>query len=153
MQPLTPEPQGAGLGAPPFVRPFVAHLEGFSASRALFALPVTGSRVTGVTGRLTCGYGALKSLGRPADREVMTRQVHQVTTKVKRSPQPFGQELTMGHAVSREILHAALMVAENAPDPRRERVTIAIAHLHAGTPDANVVAQAMIARILEESGK
>lgn len=59
----------------------------------------------------------------------------------------------MGHAVSTEILHAALMVAENAPDPRHERVTRAIAHLHAGTLDANAVAQAMIARILAESGK
>jgi hypothetical protein len=59
----------------------------------------------------------------------------------------------MGQAVSREILHAALTIADNAPDPRRERVTMAIAHLHAGTPDSSAVAQAMIARILAESRK
>jgi hypothetical protein len=153
MQPLTPEPQGAGLGAPPFVWPSVAHVVGFLASGALVLQSVMRGRVTGVTGRLTCGFVALKSLGGPADREVMTRQAHHVTTKVKRSPQPLGQESVMGHAVSREILNAALLVAENAPDPRRERVTMAIAHLHAGTPDASAVAQAMIARILEESGK
>jgi hypothetical protein len=59
----------------------------------------------------------------------------------------------MGHGVSREVIHAAFVAAEKAPDPRRERVSMAIAHLHAGTPDADAVAQAMIARILEESGR
>jgi hypothetical protein len=153
MQPLTPEPQGAGLGARPIVGLFVAHSVGFRGSPPRSERRAVRDRVTQVTGRLTCGYGPLKSLVCAADTECMTRQVHPVLTKVKRSPQPLGQEPAMGHGVSREIIHAAFMAAESAPDPRRECVTTAIAHLHAGTLDANAVAQAVIERILAESVK
>jgi hypothetical protein len=83
----------------------------------------------------------------------MTTSVQQGSSKGNGSHSPHSQEFVMSHGVSREVLRAALVAAENAPDPRDERVTLAIAHLHAGTPDANAVAKAMIARILAEAGK
>lgn len=58
----------------------------------------------------------------------------------------------MAHGVSPEVFQAAVAVAENTPDPRMERVSLAVAHLDAGTPDAHDVAQAMIACIMGESG-
>jgi hypothetical protein len=62
------------------------------------------------------------------------------------------QELAMAHGVSPEVFQAAVNAAENAPDPRMERVTLAVAHLDAAAPDAHDVAQAMISCILAESG-
>lgn len=59
----------------------------------------------------------------------------------------------MFQGVSQETLKAALIAAENAPDPRSDRVSLAIAHLDAGETDAHLVAQAMIASILAESTK
>ena len=62
MQPLTPEPQGAGLGAPPFLGVVYAALPD------LQSRPVTGVTVChpqrlviGVTGHLTCEFMPLKS--------------------------------------------------------------------------------------------
>jgi len=109
--------------------------------------------VTGITGHLTCGFVILKSLLCAADSMGMTTSVQQGLSKDHGSHSPHSQEFVMSHGVSREVLRAALVAAENAPDPRNERVNLAIAHLHAGTPDASAVAQAIIARILAEAGK
>lgn len=59
----------------------------------------------------------------------------------------------MRHGVSQETFKAAVVVAENTPDPRSDRVDAAIAHLGAGAPDSRAVAQAMIACILAEAAK
>jgi hypothetical protein len=62
----------------------------------------------------------------------------------------LSQELAMTHGVSPEVFQAALVAAENAPDPRMERVDLAVAHLGAGALDARAVAQAVISCILAE---
>jgi hypothetical protein len=57
----------------------------------------------------------------------------------------------MAHGVSPEVFQAAVMAAENAPDPRMERVSLAVAHLDAGRLDSHEVARAIVACILAES--
>ena len=59
----------------------------------------------------------------------------------------------MTHGVSPEVFQAALVAAKNAPDPREERVSLAVAHLGAGALDARAVAQAMISCIRDESAR
>ena len=59
----------------------------------------------------------------------------------------------MTHGVSPEVFHAALVAAENAPDPRMERVDRAVERLGAGALDSRAVAQAVISCILAESSR
>jgi len=56
----------------------------------------------------------------------------------------------MTHGVSPEVFQAALVAAESAPDPRMERVDLAVEHLGAGALDSRAVAQAVISCILAE---
>jgi hypothetical protein len=55
------------------------------------------------------------------------------------------------HDVPVGVLQAAILAAENAPDPREDRVELAMVHMDAGTPDSRAVAQAMISTIIADS--
>lgn len=63
------------------------------------------------------------------------------------------KETAMRPQISQDVLHAARVAAASAPDARDDRVRLAIAHMHAGCPDSQTIALAMIARIRSESGK
>ena len=43
-----------------------------------------------------------------------------------------------------------MLVARNAPDPRKDRVALAIVHLGAGALDSHTVAQAVISTIIAD---
>ena len=58
----------------------------------------------------------------------------------------------MAHGVSPEVFLEAMMLASEAPDPRMDRVDMAVARLNTGIPDSHDLAQAMISGILAESG-
>jgi hypothetical protein len=49
------------------------------------------------------------------------------------------------------VVQAAILVAENTPDPRREYVELALVHMDEGKPDSRSVAQAMISTIIADS--
>jgi len=53
--------------------------------------------------------------------------------------------------VSVDVVQAAILVAENTPDPRTECVELALVHMDAGKPDSRSVAQAMITSIIADS--
>jgi hypothetical protein len=55
------------------------------------------------------------------------------------------------HGISTEVIAQARTVAENAPDPRAERVLYAKQQLGQGKPDSADVAQTIISSILDES--
>ena len=54
------------------------------------------------------------------------------------------------HDVPVDVVQAAMLVARNAPDPRKDRVALAIVHLGAGALDSNTVAQAVISTIIAD---
>jgi hypothetical protein len=108
--------------------------------------------VTGVTTPLTCDFPSIKSPDGDADTQCMnTSQVCQI--------QPIGVAFGAGvprvhHAiddVSVDVVQAAILVAENTPDPRADRVEMAIVRLDSGELDARTVATAMISTILADS--
>ncbi|MDR3687048.1 MAG: hypothetical protein P4L93_08855 [Coriobacteriia bacterium] len=55
--------------------------------------------------------------------------------------------------VSVDVVQAAILVAENTPDPRSECVELALVHMDAGKPDSRTVAQAMISSIIADSNR
>jgi hypothetical protein len=62
--------------------------------------------------------------------------------------------LGVSHAVTDvpvDVVHAAILAAENAPDLRKDRVELAIVHLDAGGVDAHILAQAMISTIIADA--
>ena len=108
--------------------------------------------VTGITVPLTCGFGSIKSPVTGADTVCM---------KELGLPRhmPFGPDIGVGvsrvrHAiddVSVDVVQAAILVAENTPDPQADRVEMAIVHLDSGELDSRTVAQALISTIIADS--
>jgi putative ribosome biogenesis GTPase RsgA len=105
-----------------------------------------------VTTHLTCAFRCIKYSDSDADTEDMNN------LKLRES-QPshttFGAGVPRVHHaiedVSVDVVQAAILVAENTPDPRADRVERALVRLDAGRLDASHVAQAMIASILADS--
>ena len=153
MQPLTPEPQGAGLGAPPFsgVDRALWRNRGDNSQIMGGREPPGPHSVTRVTTHLTCGLWPLKSLQDGADTPGMESSPQQPSEPGSGRECSLSQELEMSYGVSPEVFQAALLAAENAPDLREDRIDRALTHLGEGLLDAHAVAQAMISRVLAET--
>ena len=150
MQPLTPEPQGAGLGAPPF-------------SGVFSGLGPVGNRGNVDPGTCSCDLchiyrelriRSVKSPRATADTQGMnTSTTPQCPLPVSPGEAAFRLPQTASMQVSEEVLEEAIRVAQAAPDPRVDRVRMAVEHLDDGAPDAHIVAQAVIHSIIADSGR
>jgi hypothetical protein len=107
-----------------------------------------------ITAHLTCDFAGIKSPAAPADTECMTNSKlqarHQVNVAI-RAGVP-----RVHHAIDDvpiDVVQAAILVAENTPDPRADRVERAIVHMDAGPLDSYSVAQALISSILADSNR
>ena len=108
--------------------------------------------MTHVTVALTCAYASIKSLVKGADTEcMMILNLHgqHATNIVLRAGVPIVHQAISD--VSVDVVQAAILVAENTPDPRTECVELALVHMDAGKPDSHSVAQAMITSIIADS--
>jgi len=152
MQPLTPEPQGAGLGAPPFLgRPQRFFGACHNPATRWVSWSSVSCDVTCVTLCLTCGFLEVKSSSGAADTDGMNTSTTDDSRAQKGIPMvrnhrssdtPFG--------VSADVLEAAISAAEGTADPREGRVERALARMGAGAADARAVAQAMIASVVAD---
>lgn len=142
MQPLTPEPQGAGLGAPPFFgRAF--RLE------VVMALTLVHGCVCWVT---TLPTNALKATGTAADTEAMIISDEQARIAAEcLRDQPASIGVAVHPELSSDLLDRVMATLAEEPDLRADRVEEARARLehHTTTPDD--VASKMISRIISDS--
>jgi hypothetical protein len=94
----------------------------------------------------------IKSAVRAADTHGMNNSR---TSEIQPGSSPIVAEVPRVHHaiddVSVDVVQAAILVAENTPDPRADRVEMALVHLDAGLVDARTVAQAMLATIATDS--
>ncbi len=137
MQPLTPEPQGAGLGAPPF----------FEVFSPTFRPPSDAChmRVRFLTTRI-------KSRQTFADNRGMIisdEQARRVAEYLGSTTEPLGHPTD--RVVCTDIVHQACTVALGSPDAREDRVADAKERLLSGLPLSADIANKMVSRILCDS--
>ena len=103
---------------------------------------------------MTCAFSPIKSLVWGADTQcMMTLKLHGQPTEniVLRAGVPIVHQVISD--VSVDVVQAAILVAENTPDPRSEYVELALVHMDEGKPDSRSVAQAMISTIIADSNR
>lgn len=144
MQPLTPEPQGAGLGAPPFSGVFVALV---SLPDALTVDPMWRDAQKSIMD----SQFATNFRRRDADSQYMiTNQLQNMLTIQRCSVRTGGVHLT--HArVPTDVVDAAVRQAMSAPEFRAERIEAAKRFLAAGPIDSTFLASMIVARITAEN--
>lgn len=137
MQPLTPEPQGAGLGAPPF-------LGQIRVKRSPFVTYVTGDQ-----NRLSTSIKWPSIAADMCHMIISDEQAHMAAYRLADAPYPCTR--TTFSDVDPSVIECARARALLAPDAREDRVIQAKARLLTGLPNSHDIAQKMVSRIVSDA--
>jgi len=135
MQPLTPEPQGAGLGAPPFLGMFLL-LSGY---------------VTHITGTADSLLSSVKYCSLHADTVDMIISDEQARLAAQYMRSGPHRTATPAVEVPSELMDRVREILAACPECRDERVEEARDRMAHGHPDAGEVASKMLSRIVSDS--
>lgn len=136
MQPLTPEPQGAGLGAPPFL--------------GVVFYSATLWCDTGHTHIWRfCGVHKVPRIRADIHTMIISDEQALLAARYLRTSHPSRTGRMV--AVSDDLLAAARAIVDDTPEMRDDRVSEARVHMGAGAFSSRAIASKMISRIISDS--
>ena len=141
MQPLTPEPQGAGLGAPPFLGVLSRHFSDRVVVRVRSVTRAPSSSDDSSKGRAVGADSVCMMISEEQARQA-AKQLRSQTRD--RTPQ-------RARDVSQHVIDEAVVRASRAPETRDDRITAARRHLESGEFDAHAIAEKMLQRIVSDA--